>query len=623
MTSAPSPANHTSAWIEEFRRQLRRGRHVLIHGSVRDRAVFDGNFGSVRDAIDDTLAGLGYDLRIHHDPVDGMTYGDPKGMPTLYSQRHPGPPVPTLPAGPLALWTALERARALLAYTGQGSSACVFHLADKFMGPGENQSPDERSQLVLVSRVAEGASLHTTGPQTGMRNALVLVAPAIGQIPAWLYRDNPYFVVIEVRRPERDDRLAYFGRQAASFYGGSDSKVSTEGPGEVFCDLTEGMSFHDLEAIRLTSLHEGIPLGEMAKLIDQFKHGKHEDPWEALGPERIQEAAKTLEARVIGQPKAIEAVERVLISARGGILLEGAGRRSARPKGVLFFVGPTGVGKTELAKALTELVFSDERAFARFDMSEYQQEHSVQRLVGAPPSYVGFEQGGELTNRMRTRPFSVVLFDEIEKAHPRVLDIFLQILDEGRLTDSRGETVYFSQSVIIFTSNIGSTKTVARTPGSEGPSRIFALDSNAGEWTPEKVAEYFRERVPEYFAEIGRPELLGRIGSENIIPFDMLRKEFIAPILSKFFANIQASAREKYDGLAVDFDASVVKRAEEYCIRREQQLFGGRAIRNFVQEHVLGVVNREALNSRGLGKRGGRLVISVTPDGKIVATEAK
>jgi ATP-dependent Clp protease ATP-binding subunit ClpA len=130
-------------------------------------------------------------------------------------------------------------------------------------------------------------------------------------------------------------------------------------------------------------------------------------------------------------------------------------RYSNRPKGVLFFAGPTGVGKTELAKTITEFIFGSEHNYIRFDMSEFSQEHADQRLVGAPPGYVGYEVGGELTNAIRQRPFSVVLFDEIEKAHPKILDIFLQILDDGRLTSGRGETAYFSESLIIFTSNLG------------------------------------------------------------------------------------------------------------------------------------------------------------------------
>src|SRR5205814_1862259 len=153
--------------------------------------------------------------------------------------------------------------------------------------------------------------------------------------------------------------------------------------------------------------------------------------------------------RVKGQDAVIEQVVPTLIRAKMGMSDVGGGQHSSKPRGVFFFVGPTGVGKTELSKAIAELIFGDEKAMIRFDMSEYSEEHQQARLIGAPPGYVGFDQGGQLTNAIIEKPFSVVLFDEIEKAHGRILDKFLQILDEGRLTDGMGRTVYFSEAILI------------------------------------------------------------------------------------------------------------------------------------------------------------------------------
>ena len=156
-----------------------------------------------------------------------------------------------------------------------------------------------------------------------------------------------------------------------------------------------------------------------------------------------------------GQRQAVTKTIDILMRSVMG--LTGAQARSSgnRPRGVLFFAGPTGVGKTELAKTLTQLIFGDDRAYIRFDMSEFAEEHTGARLLGAPPGYIGYDAGGELTNAVREKPFSVVLFDEIEKAHPRILDKFLQILEDGRLTDGRGETAYFSEAILVFTSNLG------------------------------------------------------------------------------------------------------------------------------------------------------------------------
>ena len=166
--------------------------------------------------------------------------------------------------------------------------------------------------------------------------------------------------------------------------------------------------------------------------------------------QRLTHLEDHLEERVIGQPEAIRAVSNAVRRARAGL------QDPDRPVGSFIFLGPTGVGKTETARALAEFLFDDERAMVRIDMSEYMEKHAVARLIGAPPGYVGFEEGGQLTEAVRRRPHAVILFDEIEKAHPEVFNVFLQILDDGRLTDSQGRTVDFRNTVVIMTSNIGS-----------------------------------------------------------------------------------------------------------------------------------------------------------------------
>ncbi len=203
------------------------------------------------------------------------------------------------------------------------------------------------------------------------------------------------------------------------------------------------------------SLLEKLEMSRMRKIVNRYRLGTEEDPWSKLpltGPPKglIDSAVMWFKERVIGQDEAIEEVLRALKKARAGVVGLASGQ-SSKPKAVFFFAGPTGVGKTFLAKKLAEYLFDTEEAFIRFDMSEFKEEHTISKLIGSPPGYVGYEEGGKLTNAVKERPFSVILFDEIEKAHPRIMDIFLQILDDGRLTDSRGQTVFFMESVIIFT----------------------------------------------------------------------------------------------------------------------------------------------------------------------------
>ena len=236
----------------------------------------------------------------------------------------------------------------------------------------------------------------------------------------------------------------------------------------------------------------------------------------------------------------------ILVRSATGLTAAQASATATRPRGVLFFAGPTGVGKTELAKALTKLLFDDERFYIRFDMSEFSAEHASDRLIGAPPGYIGYGSGGELTNAIRERPFSLVLFDEVDKAHRLILDKFLQLLDDGRLTDGRGETVFFTEAVIVFTSNLGIYEESEEPDGRGGVVRRRRLTVDRSKATYHEMCVRVEKAIRDHFTlQLGRPELLNRIG-DNIVVFDYINGETGMRILDLMLTNVVARIRQEY-----------------------------------------------------------------------------
>ena len=268
---------------------------------------------------------------------------------------------------------------------------------------------------------------------------------------------------------------------------------------------------------------------------------------------RLSHLEDLLGERVIGQREAVEAVSNAVRRARAGL------QDPDRPVGSFIFLGPTGVGKTETARALAEFLFDDERAMVRIDMSEYMEKHAVARLIGAPPGYVGFEEGGQLTEAVRRRPHSVILFDEIEKAHPEVFNVFLQILDDGRLTDSQGRTVDFRNTVIIMTSNIGSQ---------------YILEAS-GSGRTEEVEETVRREMQRHF----RPEFLNRV--DDIIVFRPLSQEDLARIVALQLKRVDRLAAELGYRLEVTPEAQEVLAREGY-----DPAFGARPLKRVIQRRV-------------------------------------
>ncbi|CAA9455535.1 MAG: ClpB protein [uncultured Rubrobacteraceae bacterium] len=298
--------------------------------------------------------------------------------------------------------------------------------------------------------------------------------------------------------------------------------------------------------------------------------------------ERLLRLEGQLHERIVGQEEAVEAVAEAIRRARAGL------SDPNRPIGSFLFLGPTGVGKTELARTLADALFGDEAAMVRIDMSEFQEKHTVSRLVGAPPGYVGFEEAGQLTEAMRRRPYSVLLLDEIEKAHPDVFNVLLQILDDGRLTDAQGRTVNFKNAVVIMTSNLGAELIKAH-----------ALRDELFEELKEDMNRLLRSTL--------RPEFVNRI--DEVILFRSLGKDQIAEIACLLLDH--TSRRLKAQGVGIKFtDAAVALIAEEGFDAE----FGARPLRRTIQRRVDNVLSRMVLD--GSLERGDKLVVG-TREGKL------
>lgn len=469
---------------------------------------------------------------------------------------------------------ALAAARAALSQS-ETPVAVVLDFADLLFADPAQPDRTHRDLLIQLKKAMHTAAFMGQDCPARLRNTLVLISADLGRVPAWLYQDDPHAEPVRVELPDLRERRAFLLRYRSTFAGGEllDPSEATR-HAEVLANLSEGMSIWDLEALRRTSVVAQVPLPEPKRLMRLHRFGDTADPWERLGIDRVRGACAVLERRVLGQPAAVSAVADIIAAARVGIdFVTDPDAASTRPRGVFFFVGPTGVGKTELARALSQFIFDDEAAVARFDMSEYQQEHAAERLTGAPPGYVGHEQGGALTNRVLERPFSVLLFDEIEKAHPRVLDRFLQILEDGRLTDGMGRTAHFSHTIIIFTSNLGSDQ-------------ITELLQGAPELpTYDEVRNLYLSAVRQHFTQtLGRPELLSRIG-DGILVFDILRPDVVRSIAEKFLEQLSHSAHAH--GLALSFERDGILAAVEARMREGQTMaLGGRQIRPLLDRLV-------------------------------------
>lgn len=595
--------------FKRIKREVGIKRCVIIDGNVGDVYLDDKNqIVDLKKYLTEMLEDLKYDDIVYWDRVNGIE-GDISSLKITEEKEVEGEeyslddedenPNTTISNGNFKEPSEIFNLVFKNLTNKNRKTVFILNWSDYLFSNGGQHDNEERQNLTLLGKSIKDKKVNYLSTDVN-ESTIILITNKLSNFPLSFYQANPEVSTITLSKPDRLERRRLLEKIEAGFelkFNPGETLLNSSRTNE-YIDVLE--DFTNREIIQMAKLSRKEEKLTFDKLYLLFKYGEKDNPWEKLAYEDVKNIKKKLSERVVGQDEAIEKIEKTVVKAYMG--LTGLHKTSSRsmPKGVFFFVGPTGVGKTELSKALAKFLFGDEQACIRFDMSEYAQENSDQKLIGAPPGYVGYEQGGQLTNAIKEKPFSVILFDEIEKAakpNPRILDIFLQILEDGRLTDSKGETVYFSESIIIFTSNLGA-------------SEVKPSDNK------EETAEEFIKIVKNYFDnEIKRPEILGRIGYSNIVPFNfILDDEFAIQIAKSKLNPIKRGIQEKYR-LDLEFESEL--NFIKYILKRVDKSKGGRDILNAINDILLDELSMFLFNNKqdlGLYK-GSKLLVKTSDKG--------
>jgi DNA polymerase III delta prime subunit len=606
-----------NTWLDSFQRETGVRRCILLHGDTLDvYADFlssNGKYLPIQNVIISALKAKGFADVVLWDKFNGASNITPQRWNELQAAAVTASSAPqnkaanaydmgldddepqTPQAGntPPNIDDFLPTVYHHLTHQDEKRIAFILDWSQYLFGTNSSLSEEDRQRLLMLSKAVNNAPLaFDTVDEIGKpSNMLVLLTSKLGNIPPIFYQGNACVKDIVIPSPNRNERETFLQRELTKWNIIPTPQAGTPQFAD-FVDATDGLSIRDLLQLVKLSRQIDKPL-TFEKLINLYRYGEQKSPWEDLKKEKLRLIETKLQERVKGQDDAVKKVAKVIIRAFTGLSGVQHSKKQRMPKGTLFFVGPTGVGKTELAKTLAEFLFGDEETCIRFDMSEFNHEQSDQRLVGAPPGYVGYEEGGQLTNAVKKRPFAVLLFDEIEKAHPKILDKFLQILEDGRLTDGKGDTVMFSETIIIFTSNIGAAEVKMQNDF-------------------ENVKQEFIAKVKEHFTNtMKRPELLNRIG-DNIVPFNFITNDdFLFAIAKAKLKPIREKLKEKYG--ITDLVFRDEQKALSAIFASLDKSMGGRGVLNELVKTIIDPLS-EFLFMNDTDTRGKRLIISQTGD---------
>lgn len=594
-------------WCRELDRFIHLKSLLLVHGNILDLVSYqiqpeqpdqlenppaaywiESNLASFFQRL---LSGYGYDLIGLFDPIEGLTFYQQEPMQQLYQailkeaqgttpSPIPRPPRAGMPAAeewvdPLPL---VKNINIVLA-NRQYASAFIFNFASRLSTAPDRLTKQEQALFTHLLKGSLNSREVIKGSQR-WNNVLILLCDKVNDLPAFLYLDNPRSRTLFIDKPGIAERTRFIHTHYASFYSSQPLAVIPKDVPALFSALTEGFSYYEMLSLVGLSIREKIPLEQLPMLIEHFKYGVTESDWDKLDKDRLERAGEIIRNRIKGQETAVLRLLEIIKRAKLG-LAAGTAHKTQRPRGVLFFAGPTGVGKTEMAKGLAQLLFGQEDRLIRFDMSEYAAPHADQKLLGSPPGYVGYEEGGKLTNAMKQQPFSVLLFDEIEKAHPSIFDKFLQILDDGRLTDGKGETVYFAECILIFTSNLGTYSPANATSDPLGNPKTALVST---EQPYSEVKDIMLAAIQYHFNHVlGRPEILNRFG-ENFVVFDFIRPPVAQEILAHLLQQLIQTLHQQHH-ILLHIEAAV--RTPLLHLAYNYLNHGGRGIRNMLEAYLI------------------------------------
>ena len=626
MSASTGSSTHPD-WLQGIRFTLGSYQQFVLSGNVHDvfRAATRAPSGEMRpiertlqDLLADLLCEEGFSVVVGFDTVDGFTRiacrGDEgeRALEALPIRIPGGTPQDFVPVARAVTRGRIETAKD---ETTPQRLALIVNYAGRLAGDPRHLDAAEADRFAHCVKLADNAQLFKRASGPGHTfNPIFWIADHDSELPGWLAAGSPRIRVIPIPLPTMAQRLA---TAHAYVDPARPSQTEPTGQARALADAADGLPLRAIAGIRQVALRAGLALEEPACIQEAsriYRLGVHDNPWrEDLVRTKLAGAHEAIGAYVKGQERAVRRTVAGL--ARAALGLSGAHTASStrRPRGVFMFAGPTGVGKTELVKSVARILFGSEDACIRFDMSEFSAEHSDQRLLGAPPGYVGHDAGGELTNAVRARPFCVLLFDEIEKAHRLILDKFLQILEDGRLTDGRGRTTHFSETLIFFTTNLGIyDEAVERVPAGSSDASLPSFPGSIAGRTrrvrvvePETPAEdmeaLVRQGITRHFVErIGRPEILNRIG-ENIVVFRFIEPQAAQAILRDMVGRVCATVRREH-GIALDLSSQAFAELFAACVERLAD-FGGRGIGNVVDEHLTAPLALHLLG-RPQGARG-------------------